>query len=113
MAASHYIFGSHMQYFFTCHTQAVRELPLIKYAKRLANQVLASRIRVMSGFSWYGKQIQLICPQDDFATEEERRSYLEVVRIIQELVSIFYFNQCAIIGAHPNLTLPTIIADWR
>ena len=82
-----------MPYFLTCDTQAVRELPLIKYAKRLANQVLASRICLMSGCSWQGKQTQLICPQDDFATEEERRSYLEVVRIIQELVSIFYSDQ--------------------
>ena len=57
----------------------MRELPLIKYAKRLANQVLASRLCLMSGCSWFGKYFKLVVPDDDTGTEEENRPYYTIV----------------------------------
>eukprot|EP00571_Detonula_confervacea_P016014 CAMPEP_0172307988 /NCGR_PEP_ID=MMETSP1058-20130122/8723_1 /TAXON_ID=83371 /ORGANISM="Detonula confervacea, Strain CCMP 353" /LENGTH=1152 /DNA_ID=CAMNT_0013020311 /DNA_START=101 /DNA_END=3559 /DNA_ORIENTATION=- len=59
-------------------TKAVRELPTIKYAKKLANQVLSSLLCLEAGVDWFGKYIRLVCPVDDTATENEMRPYLEV-----------------------------------
>ena len=66
---------------FLYERKAVRELPPIKYAKRLGNQVLSSMRILETGYQWFGKNIRLVCPRDDTGTEEELRSYLEVVRV--------------------------------
>ena len=60
--------------------QAVREIPVIKYTKRLGNQVLASLSCLEMGCNWFGKDMKLVIPNDDTGTEEEMRPYLEVVR---------------------------------
>lgn len=60
-------------------TKAVRELPVIKYAKRLANQVLSSISVLQEGCNWFGKTIRLVYPADDVGTEDETRPYLEVL----------------------------------
>jgi hypothetical protein len=62
-------------------TKAVRELPPIKYAKRLGNQVLSSMNCLEAGCHWFGKNIRLVCPSDDTGTADERRPYLEWVRV--------------------------------
>mmetsp|Transcript_54669 Transcript_54669/g.116166 ORF Transcript_54669/g.116166 Transcript_54669/m.116166 type:complete len:211 (-) Transcript_54669:130-762(-) len=59
-------------------TKAVRELPVIKYAKKLGNQVLASLPCLEAGCHWFGKDIRLVCPAEDAGTEEETRSFLEM-----------------------------------
>jgi len=62
------------------HTKAVRELPTIKYAKRLANQVLSSLLCLEAGCHLFDRNVRLVSPVDDTGTEEEMRPYLEVVR---------------------------------
>jgi hypothetical protein len=59
----------------------VRELPAIKYAKKLANQVLSEIRYLETGTNWFGKRTSLIFPQDDHGTEEEQRPYLQMVRV--------------------------------
>jgi len=59
-------------------TKAVRELPAIKYAKRLGNQVLASLPCLEAGCHWFGKRSRLMCPAEDAGTEEEMRPYIEM-----------------------------------
>ena len=71
----------------------MREIPVIKYAKRLGNQVLSSLGCLEAGCNWFGKDMKLVCPNDDTGTEEERRPYLEVVRTNVELCSE-YFDLC-------------------
>lgn len=62
-------------------TKAVRELPIIKYAKKAGNQVLPSLPCLQEGGFWFGKSIRLVCPPDDIGTEEETRPYLEMVSL--------------------------------
>ena len=67
----------------------MRELPAIKYAKKLANQVL-SEVRVLeNGINWFSKNIRLVLPADDTGTEEEQRPYLELVRVKYSWQGIF------------------------
>ncbi len=59
----------------------MRELPAIKYAKKLANQVLSEIRCLEAGTNWFGKHTYLIFPQDNDGTEEEQRPYLQMVRV--------------------------------
>jgi len=59
-------------------TKVVRELPVIKYAKRLGNQVLASLPCLEAGCHWFGKDIRLVSPPEDAGTEEETRPYIKM-----------------------------------
>lgn len=72
--------------------KAVRELPPIKYAKRLGNQVLSSMNILEAGCDWFGSSITLVCPRDDTGTEEERRSYLEWVRVFLHFLLICFVS---------------------
>jgi hypothetical protein len=63
--------------------QVVRELPVIKYAKRLGNQVLASLPCLEAGCHWFGKDIRLVSPPEDAGTEEETRPYIKMVSLEQ------------------------------
>jgi eukaryotic translation initiation factor 2C len=69
-----------MSYKYPTATKAVREVPLIKYAKKLANQVFSSIRFLENGFEWFGITIRLICPEGDFLTEVELRPHLKLTR---------------------------------
>ena len=55
-------------------------MPVLKYAKRLANQVLNSLLVLETGCTWMKKDIRLVCPDNDLLPEAERRPYVESVR---------------------------------
>jgi uncharacterized protein (DUF2132 family) len=64
-----------------CHkygsaTKAVREVPLVKYAKKLANQVLSSLKYLREGTEWERKRLCLEYPPEE---EEDNRPYVKVV----------------------------------
>lgn len=59
-------------------TKAVRELPAIKYAKKLGNQVLSSLSYLEASCWWFDKDIKLVCPLEDMTNDEETRPYLEI-----------------------------------
>ena len=67
----------------------MRELPAIKYAKKLANQVLSEVRFLENGINWFSKDIRLTFPKDDTGTEEEQRPYLELVRVNHSWLVIF------------------------
>ena len=68
-------------WFSVLSTQAVRELPAIKYAKRLGNQVLSSLPYLEASCRWFNKDIKLVCPLEDMTNDEETRPYLEIVSL--------------------------------
>lgn len=69
---------NHMSWNYPSASKAVRELPMIKYAKKLGNQVLGSLMCLEAGCHWFGKGIKLVCPPEDTGNEEETRPYLEL-----------------------------------
>lgn len=83
-------------------TKAVRELPPIKYAKRLGNQVLSSINTLEQGCQWFGNNIKLVCPEEDSGTEEEKRSYIEWVRVLLLHLRTQFF---LFIGSHTQFAL--------
>ena len=70
-----------MCYNYPTATKAVREVPAIKYAKKLANQVFSSIRFLENGCEWFGMKMRLICPEGDTLTEDELRPYLKLTRI--------------------------------
>ena len=68
-------------WFSVLSTQAVRELPAIKYAKRLGNQVLSSLSYLEASCRWFDKDRKLVCPLEDMTNDEETRPYLEIVSL--------------------------------
>ena len=59
----------------------MRELPAIKYAKRLGNQVLSSLSYLEASCRWFDKDRKLVCPLEDMTNDEETRPYLEIVSL--------------------------------
>lgn len=77
--------------FQMCHkygsaTKAVREVPLVKYAKKLANQVLSSLKYLREGTEWERKRLCLEYPPEE---EEDNRPYVKVVSFG---VTFFYWR---------------------
>ena len=70
-------------------SKAVRELPAIKYAKKLANQVQSEVRFLENGANWFGKYTTLVFPKDDTGTDEDQRPYLELVRVGLSWLYIF------------------------
>mmetsp|Transcript_32098 Transcript_32098/g.66909 ORF Transcript_32098/g.66909 Transcript_32098/m.66909 type:complete len:182 (-) Transcript_32098:312-857(-) len=80
----------HMCWKYPTATKAVREVPAVKYAKRLANQVLSGLENFRYGGStWFGKTFELINPQD--ADENgEIRPYIRMTTVDgEELGNMF------------------------
>jgi len=73
--------ANQMCYKYPTATKAVREVPAIKYAKKLANQVFSSIRFLENGCEWYGMKMRLVCPEGDTLTEDELRPYLKLTRI--------------------------------
>ena len=73
--------ANQMCYKYPTATKAVREVPAIKYAKKLANQVFSSIRFLENGCEWFGMKMRLICPEGDTLTEDELRPYLKLTRI--------------------------------
>jgi len=79
-------------------SKAVRELPAIKYAKRLANQVQSEVRFLENGANWFGKYTKLVNPNDDTGTEEDKRYYLETVR--DGHYWLIFFSGCLISSSY-------------
>jgi eukaryotic translation initiation factor 2C len=73
--------ANQMCYKYPTATKAVREVPAIKYAKKLANQVFSSIRFLENGCEWFERKVRLICPEGDTLTEDELRPYLKLTRI--------------------------------
>ena len=69
-----------MCYKYGSATKSVREVPIIKYAKKLANQVLSSLKYIREGTEWEGKKLRLEYPLEDKDDLSDIRPYVSVVR---------------------------------
>ncbi|KAL7521041.1 hypothetical protein ACHAWX_005735 [Stephanocyclus meneghinianus] len=67
-----------MCYKYGSATKAVREVPIIKYAKKLANQVLSSLKYIREGTEWEGKKLRLEYPLGDRDDLSDIRPYVSV-----------------------------------
>ena len=69
----------------------MRELPAIKYAKKLGNQILSGLKYSEEGFVLDGKEYRLEHPRDDLDDDADNRYYVSVVRISCICWNEYYF----------------------
>ena len=86
----------HMSLKYPTATKATREIPAVKYAKRVANQVLSGLKYLREGSTWFDKTFVLEYPEDTDYDDSERRPYMKMVRKISVHVYFKYFF-CALI----------------
>ena len=71
-----------MSYKFGSATKATREIPVLKYAKKLGNQVLSGLKYLRDGMVWDGKECVLEYPVENAEDESDNRPYVREVRSI-------------------------------
>lgn len=64
-------------------TRATRELPVVRHAKKLANQVFNCINYLRMGIDWFGVKYTIVYPRDDnLMGDNEMRPYLEVRKVL-------------------------------
>ena len=71
-----------MSYKFGSATKVTREIPVLKYAKKLGNQVLSGLKYLRDGEYWDHKECRLEYPEDNVENETDNRPFLREVGLV-------------------------------
>lgn len=94
-----------MSFKYGTATKATREIPVLKYAKKLGNHVLNGLKYLRDGVYWDYKEVSLRYPQDNLEDDADVRPYVREVRLV--FVQLFWselrISQLTILTLSPEI----------